>query len=108
MPADLRLVDAVNLRVEEAALTGESVPVQKNASLILEEGASLGDRKNTVFMGTTIAYGRGMGIVTSTGMHTQLGMIAQMLQSVNEEETPLQKRLDQLGKTLGIPQLSLV
>ncbi len=102
VPADLRLVDAVNLRVEEAALTGESVPVQKNASLILEEGASLGDRKNTVFMGTTIAYGRGMGIVTSTGMHTQLGMIAQMLQSVNEEETPLQKRLDQLGKTLGI------
>jgi len=102
VPADLRLVEAVNLRVEEAALTGESVPVQKNAALILEEGASLGDRKNTVFMGTTIAYGRGMGIVTSTGMHTQLGMIAQMLQSVNEEETPLQKRLDQLGKTLGI------
>ena len=102
VPADLRLIEAVNLRVEEAALTGESVPVQKNAALILEEGASLGDRKNTVFMGTTIAYGRGMGIVTSTGMHTQLGMIAQMLQSVGEEETPLQKRLDQLGKTLGI------
>ena len=101
VPADLRLVEAVNLRVEEAALTGESVPVQKNAALVLESGASLGDRKNTVFMGTTIAYGRGTGVVTSTGMHTQLGMIATMLQSVAEEETPLQKRLDQLGKTLG-------
>jgi len=101
VPADLRLVEAVNLRVEEAALTGESVPVQKNASLVLQSGASLGDRKNTVFMGTTIAYGRGTGVVTSTGMHTQLGMIATMLQSVADEETPLQKRLDQLGKTLG-------
>ena len=101
VPADLRLLEAVNLRVEEAALTGESVPVQKNASLVLQSGASLGDRKNTVFMGTTIAYGRGTGVVTSTGMHTQLGMIATMLQSVADEETPLQKRLDQLGKTLG-------
>lgn len=101
VPADIRLLDAVNMRVEEAALTGESVPVQKNASLKLEVGSSLGDRKNTVFMGTVISYGRGHGVVTSTGMHTQLGMIATMLQSVAEEETPLQKRLDQLGKTLG-------
>lgn len=101
VPADLRLVEAINLRVEEAALTGESVPVQKDAALLLESGASIGDRKNTVFMGTVIAYGRGTGVVTSTGMHTQLGMIATMLQSVAEEETPLQKRLDQLGKTLG-------
>jgi len=101
VPADLRLIEAVNLRAEEAALTGESVPVQKDAALLLESGASIGDRKNTVFMGTVIAYGRGTGVVTSTGMHTQLGMIATMLQSVAEEETPLQKRLDQLGKTLG-------
>ncbi len=101
VPADLRLLEAVNLRAEEAALTGESVPVQKDAALLLESGASIGDRKNTVFMGTVIAYGRGTGVVTSTGMHTQLGMIATMLQSVAEEETPLQKRLDQLGKTLG-------
>jgi P-type Ca2+ transporter type 2C len=101
VPADLRLVEAVNLRVEEAALTGESVPVQKDAAMVLENGASLGDRKNTVFMGTVIAYGRGTGVVTSTGMHTQLGLIATMLQSVADEETPLQKRLDQLGKTLG-------
>ena len=101
VPADMRLLEAVNLRVEEAALTGESVPVQKNSSLLLGAEASLGDRKNTTFMGTTISYGRGKGVVTSTGMHTQLGLIATMLQSVAEEETPLQKRLDQLGKTLG-------
>ena len=102
VPADLRLLEAVNMRIEEAALTGESVPVQKNALLKLEAGASLGDRKNTVFMGTVVSYGRGHGVVTSTGMHTQLGLIANMLQSVEEEDTPLQKKLDQLGKTLGI------
>jgi len=101
VPADIRLLEAVNMRVEEAALTGESVPVQKNAAIMLDANSSLGDRKNTTFMGTVIAYGRGHGVVTSTGMHTQLGMIANMLQSVAEEETPLQKRLDQLGKTLG-------
>ncbi len=101
IPADVRLLEAVNLRVEEAALTGESVPVQKNASLVLDNKASLGDRKNTAFMGTTVSYGRGRGVVVDTGMDTQLGMIATMLQSVEDEQTPLQKRLDQLGKTLG-------
>jgi len=101
IPADVRLLEAINLRVEEAALTGESVPVQKNESLILEHSASLGDRKNAAFMGTTVAYGRGKAIVVSTGMRTQLGMIAKMLQSVGDEQTPLQKKLDQLGKTLG-------
>ncbi len=101
IPADVRLLEAVNLRVEEAALTGESVPVQKNASLVLDNKASLGDRKNTAFMGTTVSYGRGRGVVVDTGMDTQLGMIATMLQSVEDEQTPLQRRLDQLGKTLG-------
>ena len=101
VPADIRLIDAVNLRVEEAALTGESVPVQKNAAAVLDATSSLGDRKNTVFMGTVVSYGRGRGIVVSTGMHTQLGMIADMLQSVEEEDTPLQQRLEQLGKILG-------
>ncbi|MRS03065.1 HAD family hydrolase, partial [bacterium] len=99
--ADVRLLEAINLRVEEAALTGESVPVQKNESLILTESASLGDRKNAAFMGTTVAYGRGKAIVIGTGMRTQLGMIAKMLQSVGDEQTPLQRKLDQLGKTLG-------
>ncbi|MBP9040711.1 MAG: cation-translocating P-type ATPase [Anaerolineaceae bacterium] len=101
IPADLRLLEAVNLRVEEAALTGESVPVQKNATLTLTADSSLGDRKNSAFMGTVVSYGRGKGVVTSTGMHTQLGLIATMLQAVAAEETPLQKKLDQLGKTLG-------
>ncbi len=101
VPADVRLLEAVNLRIEEAALTGESVPVQKNAGLRLEADAPLGDRKNTAFMGTVVNYGRGRGVVVSTGMRTQIGLIAEMLQAVEEEETPLQRRLDQLGKTLG-------
>ncbi len=101
IPADGRLLEAVNLRVEEAALTGESVPVQKNAAAVIDAEASLGDRKNTVFMGTIANYGRGRGVVVSTGMNTQLGLIATMLQAVEDEETPLQRRLDQLGKTLG-------
>lgn len=101
IPADLRLAEAVNLRVEEAALTGESLPIQKNSSLVLKGEVPLGDMANCAFMGTMVAYGRGMGIVTSTGMSTQLGQIATMLQEVENEETPLQKKLDNLGKTLG-------
>ncbi len=101
VPADIRLLEAVNLRVEEASLTGESRPVHKNAATVLEKNIPLGDRKNTAFMGTLVVYGRGRGVVVSTGMRTQLGMIATMLQSVEEEPTPLQRRLDQLGKTLG-------
>ncbi len=101
VPADLRLLEAVNLRVDEAALTGESVPVQKSAAVVLPTDAPLGERKNSAFMGTTVTYGRGKGVVISTGMHTQLGLIASMLQSVEQEETPLQQKLEQLGKTLG-------
>lgn len=107
IPADIRLLEAVNLRVEEAALTGESVPVQKDANIRLEAKIPLGDRKNAAFMGTVVNYGRGRGVVTGTGMRTQIGLIATMLQSVEEEETPLQKRLDQLGKTLGWAALSV-
>jgi len=101
VPADLRLVETFNLRIEEAALTGESVPVEKDAEVVLRQDVPLGDRLNTAFSGTLVAYGRGRGVVVSTGMHTQIGMIAAMLQSVQQEETPLQQRLDQLGKTLG-------
>ncbi len=108
VPADVRLIEAINLRVEEASLTGESLPVQKNASVLLEKDVPLGDRKNTAFMGTTISYGRGRGVVTDTGMQTQLGLIAEMLSAVETEETPLQKRLDELGKTLSIISLVLV
>src|SRR6266496_800284 len=108
IPADIRLLEAVNLRVEEASLTGESLPVQKNAATVLEKNVPLGDRKNTAFMGTVVSYGRGRGVVTSTGMHTQLGLIASMLQNVETEETPLQRRLDQLGKSLSVAALFLV
>ncbi len=108
IPADLRLLEAVNLRVEEASLTGESLAVQKNAASVLDKNVPLGDRKNTAFMGTVVAYGRGRGVVTSTGMYTQLGLIASLLQNVDTEETPLQRRLDQLGKSLSIASLFLV
>ncbi len=108
IPADLRLLEAINLRVEEASLTGESLAVQKNAAMQLAPGAPLGDRKNSAFMGTTVSYGRGRGVVTATGMKTQLGLIATMLQSVESEETPLQRRLNELGKTLSIAALILV
>jgi Ca2+-transporting ATPase len=107
VPADVRLLEAINLRIEEAALTGESVPVAKDASAHLEKDIPLGDRKNTAFMGTLINYGRGRGVVVNTGMRTQIGMIAQMLQAVQQEPTPLQRRLDQLGKTLGWAALAV-
>jgi Ca2+-transporting ATPase len=107
VPADVRLLEAINLRVEEAALTGESVPVAKDASANLEKDIPLGDRKNTAFMGTLINYGRGRGVVVNTGMHTQIGMIAEMLQAVKQEPTPLQRRLDQLGRTLGWAALAV-
>ena len=101
VPADMRLVESVNLKVEEASLTGESVPVEKDATLVLDKDIPLGDRKNTVFMSTLITYGRGKGLVTGTGMHTQIGLIAEMLQSYETEETPLQQKLKQMGKILG-------
>lgn len=107
IPADLRLLEAVNLEIDESALTGESLPVHKNASMKLEKDIPVGDRRNTAFMGTTITYGRGRGVITATGMRTQLGLIAAMLQNVEEKETPLQKRLDQLGVVLGWGALAI-
>ena len=107
IPADIRLIEAVNLRIEEAALTGESVPVQKDANIRLESNVPLGDRKNTAFMGTLVSYGRGRGVVISTGMRTQIGLIAQMLQNVEQEPTPLQRRLDDLGRILGWAALAI-
>ncbi|GAB4520996.1 MAG: cation-translocating P-type ATPase [Anaerolineales bacterium] len=101
VPADIRLLETANLRIEEAALTGESVPVEKSAQAILPADAALGDRINMAYMGTLVSYGRGQGVVVATGMQTQIGQIAEMLQSVEEEPTPLQRRLDDLGRTLG-------
>jgi len=108
IPADVRLLEAVNLRVEEASLTGESLPVQKSAATVIDRDVPLGDRKNTAFMGTLVSYGRGRGVVVATGMRSQLGLIATILQTVETEETPLQRRLDQLGKMLSIASLILV
>jgi Ca2+-transporting ATPase len=102
VPADLRLIESINLKIEEASLTGESVPVEKNASVVLNKEIPMGDRKNSAFMSTLVTYGRGKGLVTGTGMHTQIGLIAEMLQSYEEEATPLQQKLDQLAKVLGI------
>ncbi|TES91086.1 MAG: cation-translocating P-type ATPase, partial [Anaerolineales bacterium] len=107
IPADIRLVETFNLKIEEAALTGESVPVQKDASVELAADVPLGDRRNSAFMGTLASYGRGRGVVVLTGMKTQIGLIAKMLQAVEDEETPLQRRLDQLGKTLGWAALGI-
>ena len=107
VPADLRLIEAVNLKIDEAALTGESVPVEKEAGAVLAEDASLGDRVNCGYMGTVITYGRGRGIITGTGMQTQMGNIAGMLNDTPDESTPLQKKLDSLGKVLGIVCLAI-
>ena len=105
VPADLRLVESINLKIEEASLTGESVPVNKQASDVLAENAPIGDHRNAAYMGTTVAYGRGKGIVVATGMQTQIGLIAEMIQSFKEEPTPLQIKLDQLGRTLSVAAL---
>jgi len=107
VPADLRLVESVNLKIDEASLTGESVPVEKVAGVTMAEDVPLGDRVNSAFLGTTVTYGRGMGIVVATGMRTQIGLIAEMIQSYEEEPTPLQVRLDQLGRWLGWGSLAI-
>lgn len=102
IPADLRLISSINLKVEESALTGESVPVQKEASFIAEGEVTLGDRLNMAYLSTSVAYGRGEGVVVRTGMETEIGKIARMINESVDEMTPLQKRLGDLGKVLGI------
>jgi len=101
VPADLRLIESVNLRIEEAALTGESLPVEKRAETVFSDEVALGNRENTAYMSTVVTYGRGTGVVVSTGMNTEIGLIAEMLRSYDEGETPLQKKLAGLGKFLG-------
>src|SRR5581483_4094096 len=101
VPADARVLESVNLRVQEAALTGESEPAEKTAATLSEPDLALGDRSNLVYMSTVVTYGRGRAVVHATGMRTELGRIAAMLQGVPHEPTPLQRRLDRLGKTIG-------
>lgn len=102
VPADCRLIESYNLRTDEAILTGESVPVEKDPSIILEEETTLPERRNMVFSSTTISYGHGLGVVVATGMDTEVGKIAEMLKEEEERTTPLQERLDRFGKKLGL------
>ena len=104
VPADLRIIEAINLKSQESALTGESVPVEKTVDAISEE-AGIGDRTNMLFSSSLITYGRGKGIVVETGMNTEVGKIAQIINSSEETTTPLQEKLNKLGKTLGIAAL---
>ena len=105
VPADLRIIEAVNLKSQEASLTGESVPVEKSANTIEQEEVDLGDRENMLFSSSLITYGRGKGIVVETGMNTEVGKIAGIINSTEETQTPLQEKLNKLGKTLGIAAL---
>ncbi len=101
VPADGRLLESASLKIEEAALTGESVPVNKAVEAIFGSDVPLGDRKNMCYMGSTVVYGRGRAIVTSTGMDTEMGKIADVLAQTEQEETPLQRKLSQLSNTLS-------
>lgn len=103
--ADGRLIETVNLKAEESAITGESVPVEKNANHVCKSDTSLGDRKNMVLCSSYITYGRGKAIVTATALETEVGKIAKMIAEEKESQTPLQKKLGQTGKTLGIAAL---
>jgi Ca2+-transporting ATPase len=107
IPTDVRLLEAFNFKVEEASLTGESVPIQKDPAASAAPDAVLGERRNMAYMSTMATYGRARGVAVATGMGTEIGKIAEMIQSYEEEPTPLQVRLDQLGKWLGWGSLIL-
>ena len=101
IPGDLRLIDTANLKIEESAFTGESVPSEKDASFLPDKEIPIGDQNNMAFMSTLAIYGRGVGVVVGTGMNTEIGKIAKMIEQEENDETPLQKKLSELGKILG-------
>lgn len=108
IPADIRLIEVINLKIDESALTGESVPVEKDDEVKLSEPTPIGDRFNMGYMSTIVTYGRATGIVVSTGMDTEIGNIATLLNEVEDELTPLQKKIDKLGKLLGTISVAVV
>ena len=108
VPADCRLIEIANLQADEAALTGESVPVEKQTAPVAGENLPPGDRTNMAFAGTAVTYGRGRAVVAATGMNTEFGQIAQMLQGVKQSRTPLQENLDRVGRTLAVVALVIV
>jgi len=107
VPADARLLESASLKCEESALTGESVPAEKDAAAQVDENAPLGDRVNMVYSGTSVVYGRAKAMITSTGMGTEMGVIAKLLDNEQDEQTPLQHKLSRLGKVLGIVALGV-
>ncbi len=107
VPADLRIIESVNLKSQEASLTGESVPVDKNDEVIADEKVGIGDRANMLFSSSLITYGRGKGVVVETGMNTEVGKIAKIINDTEGTATPLQIKLNKLGKTLGIAALAI-
>lgn len=107
VPADLRIIEAVNLKSQESALTGESVPVEKMTAKIEDEKIGIGDRVNMLFSSSLITYGRGKAVVVETGMNTEVGKIADIINTAEEQGTPLQQKLNKLGKTLGIVALAI-
>jgi P-type Ca2+ transporter type 2C len=107
IPADLRLLETVNLKIQESSMTGESVPVEKQTEALLGDNIAIGDRTNMAFSSGMVTYGRGRGIVVATGMQTEVGKIADMIQQVDETETPMKRRLEELGKFLGIASLAI-
>ena len=102
VPADIRLTKSINLKIDESSLTGESVPVEKDANIVLSNSVPIADKVNMAYMSTPISYGRGEGIVVAKGAKTEIGKIANMLSNNEAEKTPLQKRLAELSKILGI------
>lgn len=107
VPADLRLIESSNLKIEESQITGESVPSEKDSEFTVQDDVVIGDRINMAFMTTSVTYGRGVGVVTATGMDTEIGRIAKILEEPRDNMTPLQKRLADLGKMLGIITIAL-
>lgn len=107
VPADLRIIEAANLKSQESSLTGESVPVEKYSEVIKDEKVGIGDRVNMLFSSSLITYGRGKGIVVETGMNTEVGKIAGIINDTEKAETPLQIKLNKLGKTLGLVALAI-